>query len=429
MADIEDNYARRVLFDPDGEGLDFTDMNDMQLLLQAQLFDNFMVSGLMDAVGDPANPTTAVSDPECSTEWPLLGISYDSVVLAPYAGCGFVRPTGVANQVACQPGPLLVITDEPFNATGETTALIRLPNATLTTGVGDATEGRIDLIEIGPTTGGVYYQDGDGETRHFEDATTRAPSSQSTDKRRSVNWTIQVKAGTPSATPAYPTPTAGFRPLAAIYVAALHNAVHLPVRIRDHRFPLGRVDAYDVPGYQVSIYQAGGNPWTIPGTGPATAAAASDVNDPVYAFCPVGHKTGRLVGVGIFGRKGSVGTCELVRTSVDGSGSTTHTPIADLGALWTTSYGFRYFNATALMDELHAEANPGTGGGVMFTGTRVPNTHVGTPVWLNGYAGGPVVAGVAGGAVEAPHTRLAVKITGDVVSAVHFVRFYVASGL
>jgi hypothetical protein len=428
----DDVFNARVLFDPDGEGLDFTDINDLQKRHHAQLVENFVASGVYDAIGVATAPATVLTDPEGGIQQVQLALpSISDLVWSPFPGQGFIRAAPIQNAVQIVAGPFAILTSAtPWDGGGESVVMGRLTDMTVATAVGDATNPRIDLIEIVPAgPGGSWFDDTDSEMRHFEDAVTRAPTTQPTTKRRRAVYTIQAKQGTPAvaASLQLPTPTAGAAVLGAVYIPAAHNTWHADHDVRDMRFPLGNVIAYDVMGYQASILLSGGNPWAVnPGQHSVGAGASSGAGDPVTFFCPIGNKNARLVGIGVAGRiggGGAGGTINLIRGEWSGGGYS-YTSLADLSAAWNTTLGYKFLNATQLMDACAA-----IGVSSHTVGARVANRPIGTPMWCNGRSSGIGALGTAGGANQAPFQKLAIRVTGDFVSQIEFVRFFVAHGM
>lgn len=412
MPVLTDPLNKRVLFDPDGEAIDLTDSNNMQLFAAAQLLEGIMLATATNALDEPTVPNTAL-DLEAGDLIHDLGIDVTTdVVFAPVPSAGYVRANGVANQVVTVSGPLITVIAEPFNGDGESVAPFRLNGVqTLTTSVGHATLVRVDLVEIQ-----ITFVDSDPEARHFEDATTRAPSSQTPDKVRRTQCEIQIKEGTPGA--GMPAPTVGFRALAAIVVPALHNAAHSADNVHDLRWPLGKVVAYDVPFNQ--MIKLGGAPWTENATnGLVAAAGGSGVGDKVYALCPIATKTARLVGVGVYGAAGTpTNTARLVRYENNtGSGAPIITQLSTLDEVIWDTIGYRTATALRIIGEL---VNI-TGGG------KVAGTRIMTPLWCSTYPGGVARART----IQGDHSaRFAMEFsTGGSPASVSFVRFFIAHGL
>lgn len=414
MAVFIDTYGKRVRY-VDGEGVEASDLTTMQINAALQSFENFMLSSLTDVIDEPSAAGTE-QDLERGLNWNTNGFTTvgGDLVFAPYPSTGYVQPNGVANQLACVPGPLLVAMpgEDAFASNIDVVLPFRLSNTVLTTAAGDGANPRIDLVEIK-----AEAIDTDGITRHFEDAVTRAKTSTVTNKSRAIQVTIQIKQGTAGANPGYPALTAGFVALAAIRVPAAHNAAHSADNVRDLRMPLGRVAAYDVPAHL--MYRSGATPWTLSSTDWLNTAPGSATA--LYAQCPVGSRAARLVGLGLYGNGSSAPVCNLKRVEHDGA-APTYTTLADLQLnddLFANGTGFRTKSLVELMQDLG-------GAGGHYQGVRLANTRVGTPVWCSSHAAG----------VARPRTAdadnlpvLAVEINGGSGCVVSLVRFYVAQGM
>lgn len=416
------NYSRSVQFTPDGEGIDLTDMINMQLFRRLHEI-NLLMSGVHpNIVGDPGAPGD-VGNPTSNEDQAALGASISQLVLAPHGGAAFVYATAVARQIAITPGAICTFSDEPWTESGEEFATFRSGGYLLTTGVGDAANPRIDLVEIK-----LEYINGDPQSRHFEDATTREPTSQAgTNKERQVKLTYQIKAGTPAASPAYPSPSVGFLPLAAIWIPQNHNAVHSPANIRDMRMPLGlRVVDVDFRQFQYT----GAQPWTdLSGAIATTGINSTDV-DYVIAVCPNANPGARLVGVGIHCSLGDDATCELISRSYPASnGAPTDTVIAYVGDDMALGGGFTYVDMIQIMD------SAGNGVPTFAKGSRAAGLAYGTPVWCNGTTGGNANRKATPNDGADVDTKLALRFACDGTGVsgpggrASFVRFYIAEGL
>lgn len=413
-------HARRVLYHPDGEAIDRTDDNNAQLFQRMHEFNLLLSGAQVDGWGEPTDPgASAINTPERGDGLNGLGFTYGEAVMTPFPGAAFIySPTTRALTISA--GPLVGLTDEPWQPTGEEFAVYRSAgNMSVQTAVGDATNPRIDLLEVK-----FSYADGDPQTRHFEDAVTRAPSSQpSTNKDRHVVFDYQIKAGTPAANPTYPTPTAGYVALAAVYVPANHNAVHSPDNIRDLRVPFGiRAVDVDVKGFHFT----GSNPWTALGMLAAAGGSSDPDDDRVIVPCPISSRNARLVAVGIHGDLGGDARFALVRMDHDNTSPLpppTITELCDLGGICSAP-GFAFADAIMIADALNV-------GGV-YKGVRAANTRVGTPLWCNGWSNGAGRPGVASDdGVETTTSRLAVSFGGETAAScrVAYVRFWIAEGL
>lgn len=421
MATATNDYSKSVQFDPDGEGIDLTDMISLQVFKRmadaAVLFAGAMPNIAYNDAGDGG-----LAAPDAFEEQGSAGANAENSVYAPVPGGAFVYPTAVANQISFSPGPIMMFIDEPWSATGEEIATFRIDGGLLATAVGGANP-RIDLVEVK-----LEYIDADLQTRHFEDATTREPTSQpNTPKVRQVQLTYQIKQGVAAASPAYPATTAGFIALAAIYVPTGHNAVHSAANVRDLRMPLG-LRVVDVDFTQMR--KTGANPWIELGGAILATAAASDPTDWVYAVCPVASPGARLLGVGLHCALGDDALAELVQLSHPASnGAATATTLATLGngggGPLDLAGGFSYVDMFQIMDQIDAEG--------ALLGSR--DGHRGTPVWCNGTTGGMANRGAApaDGAVVATKLALRFSCDGTGVSGpggrASFVRFWIAEGL
>lgn len=409
-----DNFHQRVIYN-EGESVEDVDLTNAQIFEHLGQFQNFRVSGIADYLDDPTAPGT-ILDLENGNNWNLQGLASNcsDLVFAPYPGCGYFAPNGVANQLESIDGPLVFIDDDdPFGADPDRVCPFRLPfNVTLTTAVGHATQPRIDLVELR-----AVWFDTDSTSRNFQDEMTRALTSTAFNKRRAVQVTIQIKQGTAAASPAYPAPSAGFAAIGAILVPALHNAAHSVANWRDLRMPMGKVVPYDVPAHL--MYRQGATPWTLSTGNWCNVAPA--LADYLYAQCPVGAMNGRLVGVGLYGNASSSPLCILKRILHDGT-TPTFTSLCNLGLgddLYNTPEGFRTKTAVQLMDDF-------AGGGSAYLGTRTANRRIGTPMWCNTHPAGPAVARAANADNLAV---LAIEINDDAGGTVSLVRFYVAQGM
>lgn len=418
MPSITNANSRQVQFTPDGEGIDLTDMINMQKFQRQHEWVLLAGRALSNGAGEPSDPGV-MPTPESYVAINELGFptsTYDGVAYAPVPGAAYVSAGG-ANQLIIQAGPIIVLVDEPWN-TGEDFALFHIPSfLTLATSVGDATNPRIDIVEVK-----CAYIDGDPQDRHFEDATTREPTTQSgTNKERQVEFSYQIKAGTPSATPAYPAPTAGYTAIAAVYVPATHNAAHSPANIRDLRMPLG-IRAIDVD-YK-GMHFTGTNPWTTVGM-LAAAGGSSDADaDRVIIPCPVATKSSRLIAVGVQGYAGGGDPrCEIGYLTYPATGgAVTFTMLAELTAFPLFDDKLIVIDSVQLADAIAANA--------VIAGSRVSNSRVGTALWCNGRAGGMAHPGVSQlDGAEDNVTKLALSIGDAAGGRIGFVRFWLAEGV
>jgi hypothetical protein len=407
---------KQVLWN-DGEGITDGDLNLSQRNLSARLFDQL----LREMRRQSTMPLTAVAshDPEMACGQAAIDVTRHCFALT--AGGGFIVPGAVARHIRCRAGTILQHTGVPAGA--EETLLPYTfvdDEIDLTLAVGDATNPRIDLIEVQ-----LAFVNGDPTSRDFKDASTFALTTTTPNITRRVVATVQVKAGTPAATPLHPDVTAGFCAMGAVYVPALHNAVFTRAQLMDTRFPLG-VSVYDVPSWQFDR-GASAAAWII-GTTTGRRSVASPTNtDPFLIHIPKHGQTSRVVGFGIHGTwatgGGSANLVRLVRVTY-GNGVPVITEIADLTSLLTGTGtpAFRYVTFDALMEL-------GTPGDAAH-GLRSAVNACGDPIWANGWRGGPIQEYL--NLNPAPRNNvehLAIEVNGNDVSEVWMARWVMAEGL
>ncbi len=334
---------KELLFN-DGEGLDYADLNNSQRFMRAQLWDHVVRN--MGRTQDGF--------------WGGLGLNS-----APNGGFPYLNTfghhcapmaSGTSLRVDPRAGVLMQSIGTPDGS--DPTVLAYSATAaelqTLHT-AGDATNPRYDLVSIQLT-----HANGDTESRDFEDATTRAKTTTTPNKRRNVVLTKTLTVGTPLGSPVIPAVPAGHVPLYSVYVPATHNTVHDDANIRDFRYPLGSysVDVHAADMYARNAYSATwgtitGSPWghKNSATVGATMSFAPSMHKPVHS---------RLVGVSVLGSETGNSTYEIRRFVA--------TPTTSTTLLWdvsgtaglaqalrnnvTPNWGWTYFNlltaATAL---------------------------------------------------------------------------------
>jgi hypothetical protein len=235
-------------------------------------------------------------------------------------GISFTVAEGVAGTGALETSVLAgtILQGSSVGATGVAADLLAYTfepsEFTLTHATGDATNPRIDVVEVKLET-----ITADSTSRDFEDAVTEALTTTSVDKTRRTQITIQIKQGTPAASPGFPALTAGFVGLGAVLVPALHAGVFVAeTHLSDLRIPLGVKRSVT---YAESMV-ADGTAWTKAGdaasgfaleawamTGPAGPAS-------LYVRSPLGSHQ-RLVGIAFSGSLDySALDLELVRIDI-----------------------------------------------------------------------------------------------------------------
>ena len=210
-----------------GEGADAADLNNMRGYLGARLFDQVLSA----AIGN-ARSGSATAPPELRNTAATAPTIY-----ALSGGAGYIIPGGGARQTTVRAGTILQQVGSPSGDAASFLPYTMVDGEfTLTHAVGDATNPRIDVIEVK-----LEYVDGNNESRIIQDPPPSvAQSVQSIAKKRRVQATFQIVQGTPAASPAFPPLTAGFAALGAVVVPATHNAVFVATtHFSDLRVPLG----------------------------------------------------------------------------------------------------------------------------------------------------------------------------------------------
>jgi hypothetical protein len=416
MSTVTDNQSVRVLFDPDGEGVDFTDNNDMQTVMLEQLLEHLLV-GIPDGAVDQRAGASEAWDLDNTSRAPSFADDIEDLILTRHPGCAFAFSNGGARQIQISAGPVLtaersLAVGGRFDGTVESAAPFWFGGSdTLTTDIGDANP-RIDIVEMK-----FEYVDSDPDPRSFEDATTGQPTTQVPNKRRRVQATLQIKKGVAASTPSYPTCSSGFAPLLAIWIPALHNTVHSAVNIRDMRWPVGRVYAVDT--LPTAAWYPGATPWTLSHGNPPdfSAHGPGSGSGDLYLPCPVTSRTARVVGIGLYGNVNG-GSAHLQRINYTAAGPT-FTDLLDTGtSLVDSPVQFSTISAIAMMDLL-------AGASSESKGTRQSGSRNGTPIWCNGYSAGPAI--IRGAAVDLSSSGLVLKVHSvDSTDRLWFVRWFLA---
>lgn len=221
-----DVFAQQLI--QDGMALGPADLNSLSSRTLAYLFDQVVFAAL------PREAFTTSTD----TFWSPLGIPY---ALALTVHGGHPGQGSANNKVQIHRGTLLQAIADPDGSEPKLLAYT-FANEEVTIANGDATNPRIDLVQMK-----LEYVDDTSTSRDFQDATTRALSSQSLNIRRRVKCTLSVKQGTPAASPAYPDPDTGYCVIAGVMVGAtysgatpltLDDAAGAAAVLHDQRMPL-----------------------------------------------------------------------------------------------------------------------------------------------------------------------------------------------
>lgn len=249
-----------------------------------------------------------------------------------------------------------------------------------TISAGHATLNRVDMLQMK-----LELVDTDSTTRDFKDATTGVVTSTTFNKKNRVQCTLSVKSGTAATNPVYPTPDAGYVPIACVVVGATwagaermyfadvggaRTAIHdlrMPVGI--HKFRAVMAAAYGVGGdWRYSSGDAycycnssAGHDWLyVPCHSPVgrlVAVAAQTAND-------VAGANGIMLGSGGQGfRMADITTALLNATT------STHLKVAKLSDI----------ESSPIFDSHHSSSS-------MSYTVSGNGTH-GLPVWTNGKRG------------------------------------------
>lgn len=421
MATATDIY-QEVLFS-DGEGATPDDANELQRRMRGMILDTMIAMGVYNGIQNADGGIADRLDPELS-DWligptDLLG-DLQNIGFTPYPQTGFTEPGG-ANEVRIKPGVFVQWAANDWVATDVDAPAVNWfalkTDVDLATAVGDATNPRMDIVEMK-----LEIVEDTPDARDFEDAITRAKSTTNPNKARRTKATFQIKQGTPAASPSYPACTAGFVPIAAVWIPATHNGGHSIVDMRDLRWPIGGVRVYDVTveGFNLAFT----NPWTHANNDYRALADPTNAGK-MRVPCPIGGHSSRLIAVGVFGEFPGDGETLLRRMTI-GTAPPTYTTLKDLQTAihdpMSPGPAFAWATAIDFMDtpDIANEA------------ARAANTHNGTPIWVNGQLSGPSFERAV---TDPAHTTLHKLImefegaTPDAGTSVTLVRWVIAHGM
>jgi hypothetical protein len=395
----------------DGEGLVFTDFNNMARFADARLQDQIFArfAGALGVDGDP-HLSSEVNEP------PLTSLAYTLT-----AGDCLLKQGTVATRLGTTAGTIFqrvgttIGTDAKFLSYA-----VKDTDIDLTITAGDPTNPRITILQCK-----LEYIETDTEVRDIEDATTRIVTRQSKAKRRRVQATFSLKNGTAAATPTYPAPDTGYAMIGALLVPAnwTTGVTTIPsggtsAKIRQCTVPLG-ITVHSLKPKDFDYAAGSGTNWTYNTKGEAEATgAATDL----IIWVPGGDSK-RIVGVEIVGvwvTSGQVDLVTYVWNSTGGWGVTS-SPAFDLSTQLVTTGGTTQSKFAHLGNICDAsdQSNPSTADGV-----------VGDPIWGSGYAAGPaqrkIVANSGGVSGSSWGSHAALRIDAGVGSLISEVTFYLA---
>lgn len=364
----------------EGQGIDHVDLNNFQKFLQAQVFDLAFRARMREVeTGTPSGSTP----PRCYG----------------YGAGGNIKASVTALTSTNRPGIIATLPtpDTAPDGTDAQALLYLLATDELST-LHDAAHATLDRWDIVCVK---LAQVLDGSTsRDFEDATTREPTSQTTNVTRTVTLTKQVVKGSnaTAGTAVEPATPAGFTKYAAVFVPATYASAFSPAtHFRDHRVPLGQYDvAFVLPingyldGFATSSAHVNGG------------VVAAGINNIGRFYIPLAPRGGRLMRLTVRAKitdGGGAGVMRLIRADMDtGAGGAT---IIDLGH---TSGSFHEFDIIT--------------SGVVQDQTLTAAPQVG-PVWGCGQAGGPDGA-------DANCSVCLAFVAGAAADVVEFIRYEMA---
>lgn len=284
---------KRVLYN-DGEAQTYGDANDAQDFIRATIWDKI----IQNLIGN--TKLTGAS---------LLEFGGNNGVDAPnhlayclHGGQAYLRPGSATNKVQIAPGVLIQKVGTTDGSAPSVLAYAFAGTEEFTLTNGDATNPRIDLLQMK-----LEFVDGDSQSRDFQDAVTGANTSTSMNKKRFIQCTLSVKAGAAAANPTYPDPDAGYVAVGGALVGpgyvtsqqafwgtpasantALSSDITGEVFIHDQRMPLN-IQSFSVDPSMMRLVTA----WTNNGDHVTSSNAVNQLNVPN----PKGGNTSRLVGI------------------------------------------------------------------------------------------------------------------------------------
>jgi len=286
-----DLYAD-LLFN-DGEGITHADLNNARAFPRARAFDQLLarLGGYLAADADPDSPGEAGADPA------VTSLAYT------LAGGDCALAVGsVATKVKLLPGTLFQRIAAADGAEAQFLPYtVVAGDVDITITAGHATLNRIDILQVK-----LEYVEAGSESRDFKDAVTGALSTTTPNKRRRVQATFSLKAGTPGATPSYPAPDAGYCVVGAVFVPAtwttgvysdgMGAAASTAAVMRQCSVPLN-VEAVTVTPEEFDYTWA--TNWARDTDGDARASGGAATQ--LVVWCPHAGQTKRIVGVDIVG--------------------------------------------------------------------------------------------------------------------------------
>jgi hypothetical protein len=398
----------------DGEGITHGDLNDMQRALEAKIWDQI----IHEQIGS-VDIASAARDPQFGGQDGANHPVSRCYCLNP--GAAYLRQGSSNHKIQLAPGTLLQKIAAQDGADPKLLAYTFVGTEEWTLTNGDATNPRVDLLQMK-----LEYITDTLELRDFEDATTRAVTTSNTAKRRRVQCTLSVKAGTAGASPTIPEPDAGYVPVGSVMVgngwttagaapifgedtAALNNVV-----VHDQRMPIS-IRAYRVDPSQFKLV----TDWALNNNN--SSVGASSGTNLLYVPCPqVGN--GRLVAVGV---THSDAIADLTGITLGKSSGLTSASYATRNTVSNPVTGLVVTDSVEMFFTFEAAHLPSAGPTIVQSAT----TKIGVPLWTNGRRSPHEKTRlVAANAVPADH--LVLRVTNSAQNSVLGpVTFYVAEGI
>lgn len=363
------NKCKQVLFN-DGEGLDYTDLNDAQRFLDSKVMD--LVVGprtRTEDVPEQEAPFTPLSHLFCNGAGGYVAVSGTALRLAPTAGVFAQQITGYTGDDAT----LLLYYADAAELVCDFDA-------------GHATNDRWDLVSVQ-----LELEEAAPETRDFQDATTLVITSETLDKKYRVKMTVTVTKGIEDGSEAIPSVPAGDVRYFAVKIPATFNAVFPDLDdVIDYRVPMGYQSVTAFP----KTFE-GGIDWTY-GEFNVLAGAGND-----YIYAPIlgGRSAAKLLRVHGVVTLDNSAVVNLVRLNVSSAGIS-YTILKDISDVFATTN-----------DEY-----------------KIKDVSVGG-YWLNGWTAGPGYGAEASGSTDDyPISYLAIQVQpGDASDSIGFFRFDIAA--
>jgi hypothetical protein len=252
------NVANRLVIYNDGEGADHADFN-RHSIWQAILESDYKLAMMTR------------TDPDVNAPWQEANFTQK---LHHYHQQGCVYSNGTSMNLRNKRGLIAQWTAAPDGTEPKLLCyFLDDDEINLTSAAADPTNPRYDVIAVKLVWQNVT------ETRDFEDASTRAITSNTPTTYKQVVMTARIITGTPAASPTIPALAAGEAYYAVYRIpAAFTGTISLgPTTVnefRDFSFPIGEIKSEFVMGSAMLHVPAD---WTVAATGTMTATAGGKI--------------------------------------------------------------------------------------------------------------------------------------------------------